>query len=272
MTVSHMKPWIFEEVKRIGRQRFDSPYWPWLDQAIYDATQESVCVLDPQNPATLAGFVLTCPSNSLSANLYPLIFSDWSNPKGQKDSPDTIQERPNTTPQTLSNTLSNTLSGWGETASLENVRYPLNHEPLNAISHTAIEIAFVAVDTAWEGKGLARRMLSEVLLCCKATHQNCWLHVDTYNPRARGLYESLGFYTLFEIPDLYGSHGSLMMWNARPFGLIHPNVSGIALEDSGKFCRDTDMKEWPTLLNTSPCQSKHTLTGGIFTPPLMTSA
>ena len=195
MTVSHMKPWMFEEVRRIGRERFDYAYWPWLDQAIYDATQESVVVQDPQNPAALAGFILTCPSDSLSAKLYPL-----------------------------------------------------KQEPQNAL-----EIAFVAVDKTWECKGLARRMLSEVLLCCKATHQNCWLHVDTHNPRARGLYESLGFYVLMEIPDLYGSHGSLMMHDSRKLG------------------RDTDMKERPTLLNTSPCQAKHAFTGGIFPPPLVTS-
>lgn len=204
MTVSHMKPWMFEEVRRIGRQRFDYAYWPWLDQAIHDATQESVVVTDPQNPATLAGFVLTCPSDSLSAKLYPL-----------------------------------------------------NQEP-----QEALEIAFVAVDKAWEGKGLARRMLSEVLLCCKATHQNCWLHVDTDNPKAKGLYESLGFQVQMEIPDLYGSQGYLMVCGPMPLSLSL---------DHFKLGRDTNVKIGTTLLNTSPCQTEQPFTGGIFTPPLMTS-
>jgi ribosomal protein S18 acetylase RimI-like enzyme len=204
-----MKPWMFEEVRRIGQQRFDSTYWPWLDQAIYDSTDQSMVVVDPKKPATLAGFVLTCPSNSLSAKLYPVL-SDIS----------------------------------------------LNYVPQNAV-----EIAFVAVDTAWEGKGLARRMLSEVLLCCKATHQNCWLHVDTDNPRAKGLYESLGFQVHQEIPDLYGARGYLM---------ITPPLSSLTF-DNFKLGRDTNMKIGPTLFNTGPCQAEHPFTGGIFTPPLMTS-
>ncbi len=78
-----------------------------------------------------------------------------------------------------------------------------------------LEVAFVAVDPQWEGKGLARRMLSEVLLCCKATHQGCWLHVDSINPKARGLYESIGFRTEYMCNDPYGSYGHLMMYGIK---------------------------------------------------------
>lgn len=84
------------------------------------------------------------------------------------------------------------------------------------ISNTKfLEIAFVAVDSKWEGKGLARRMMSEVLMSCKTnkfTDQNYWLHVDSINPKARGLYESFGFRTEYMCKDPYGSYGHLMMW------------------------------------------------------------
>jgi ribosomal protein S18 acetylase RimI-like enzyme len=195
MATEHLKHWMHSEVRRIGQDRFDSTYWPWIDQALQDALEShSVVLRTPQD--TLAGFVLVCPTSSPSAKLYPL----------------------------------------------------------NLMSQNTLSIAFVAVDKAWEGKGLARRMLSEVLLCCKATHQNCWLHVDTHNPRARGLYESLGFQANQEIPDVYGSHGSILLYSVGP-----------------KYRRDSNMKIWPTLFNARPGQSEQAFAGGIVAPPLVAS-
>ena len=92
-------------------------------------------------------------------------------------------------------------------------------------------------------------MLLEVLLCCKATHQGCWLHVDLVNSRASGLYESIGFKPYLIGPDPYGSMGYYMLyfecgWNAG-------------------------IKEGATLFNTPQCQTEETFGRCVALPPLM---
>jgi ribosomal protein S18 acetylase RimI-like enzyme len=113
------------------------------------------------------------------------------------------------------------------------------------------EMAFVAVDAAHEGKGLARKMLTSVVESLRSHKVSCWLHVDTVNFRAKGLYESFGFTECARIPDPFGSDGSLM-----------------ALIESGG---NTHSKIRPALLNACPCETKQAFRGGIFTPPLLTS-
>lgn len=132
---------------------------------------------------------------------------------------------------------------------------------LNSLFQNHLEIAFVAIDSFWEGKGLARRMLSEVLLCCKTTHQGCWLHVDTVNPRARGLYDSLGFSTFITMPDPFGSMGDLMVW--------YPYTNSLQLW--AEILWYAHMEKRTTLLDSSPCQTKQPLCGSVLSPPRVTS-
>ena len=84
------------------------------------------------------------------------------------------------------------------------------------VQNTPLEIAFCATDVGWEGRGYARRMFSYILMSAQAAKQGCWLHVDTDNWRARGLYESLGFKHAVQIPDPVGSDGVLMRWFPVP--------------------------------------------------------
>ncbi len=112
-----------------------------------------------------------------------------------------------------------------------------------------LEIAFVAVDTTCEGRGLAHQMLTYTTHALRGSP--CWLHVDTINPRAKKLYESYGFTEWLRQPDPYGSDGYLMI-----------------LAENGW---NTHSKVWPTLFNTGPCETKQALCGGIFAPPLLTS-
>lgn len=113
------------------------------------------------------------------------------------------------------------------------------------------EIAFLATDEGNEGRGYARLLLSAVLQCCTENSHNVWLHVDSINPRAVALYESLGFQSVMEIPDPFGSYGYLMVrlcsigWNSKT-------------------------REGFALLNTSPSQAEHTFGGSIFPPPCAT--
>lgn len=116
-----------------------------------------------------------------------------------------------------------------------------------------LEIAFVATDPAFEGRGWGRRMLSEVLLSCQTTQQGCWLHVDLDNVRAHGLYASLGFQDACVIPDPYGSVGTLMVWGPR----------SPRREHTGGQVR-------PTLLNACPGESEQSFCRGIFAPPSVT--
>lgn len=115
-----------------------------------------------------------------------------------------------------------------------------------------LEIAFVATDPAWEGRGFARRMLSEVLLSCTTTQQGCWLHVDYGNVRAHRLYASLGFHDAERMPDPFGSFGTLMVW-------LPPRT-----------WENTGVPEGTTLLNARPCETEETLRRGVFAPPRVT--
>lgn len=124
--------------------------------------------------------------------------------------------------------------------------YGLQNTPLDAM----YEIAFVAVAQSSEGKGYAKQLVQHILY---SSLNACWLHVDTINVRAKRLYESLGMLEYRVQCDPYGSEGSIMIsfplqrwWNSH-------------------------MEIRPTLLDTSPCQTKQALSGSIFMPPLMTS-
>jgi ribosomal protein S18 acetylase RimI-like enzyme len=195
--------WMQEEIRRIGRTRFDSAYWPSLDQAIVNSVhRHSRVICDPNKDSALAGFVLVCPP---------------------PDRHRAIQ--------------------WG-LSSCENYE-------------NMYEIAFVAVDAAWEGKGLARKLLHSTITELDAVKASAWLHVDLINPRAMRLYESLGFLLFDTLHDPYGSNGHLMIREG--------------LERGPELSRNSDIKEWPTLFYSGPGESEQSFCRSILAPPRMAS-
>jgi ribosomal protein S18 acetylase RimI-like enzyme len=193
--------WMQEEVRRIGRTRFESAYWPSLDQAIVNSVhQHSLVICDPNKDNALAGFVLVCPP-----------------PDRRK------------------------AAQWGLSPRID--------------YDNMYEIAFVAVDAAWEGRGLARQLLTRVLAGLDAAEAGGWLHVDLINPRAMRLYESLGFLLFDALPDPYGSMGYLMIY----------------LERRTKLCGDSHIEKWATLFHSGPGETKEALRRSVFAPPGVTS-
>lgn len=110
-----------------------------------------------------------------------------------------------------------------------------------------LEIAFVATDVGWEGRGFARDVLEAVLQGCKTTPQSVWLHVDTVNEKARAFYERLGFRNFLHIPDPYGSPGVVMVFPGR---------------------HEKSLQRF-ALFNASPCETEQTFSRGILAPPRM---
>ncbi len=113
------------------------------------------------------------------------------------------------------------------------------------------EIAFVATDEGCEGRGYARLLLSSILQCCIENSQNVWLHVDSINPRAVALYESLGFQKVLEIPDPFGSQGYLM----------------VRLCPKGRYGNPSERF---ALFDAFPCQTEQAFSGCIVAPPSTT--
>ena len=189
--------WIQNEIRRIGRSRFESAYWPSLDQAILNSVEtHSHVICDPNKDNALAGFVLVCPP-----------------PNRQK------------------------AAKWGLSLSHFKQSY---------------EIAFLAVDAAWEGRGLARQLMSAALTYL----DNCWLHVDFVNPRAAKLYESLGFRIYATQSDPYGSMGYLMQR---------------LQSQRAKFSWDTHGEKGAALFYAGPSEAEHSFSGCIFAPPRVSS-
>ncbi len=110
-----------------------------------------------------------------------------------------------------------------------------------------LEIAFVATDEGWEGRGYARDLLEAVLLRCKTTQQPAWLHVDTVNEKARAFYERLGFRNFLHIPDPFGSPGTLMVFSV-PY-------------------RNHKTLQRPALFNAPPCETEQAFGRCILAPP-----
>ncbi len=119
-----------------------------------------------------------------------------------------------------------------------------------------LEIAFVATDAGWEGRGYARELLEAVLFRCSTAQQSAWLHVDTVNQKAQAFYERLGFRNFLHIPDPYGSPGVVMVYCGRPC-VLGP-------------CGNHQTLQWLTLLNTPPCETEQPLRRSILAPPGLT--
>jgi ribosomal protein S18 acetylase RimI-like enzyme len=115
-----------------------------------------------------------------------------------------------------------------------------------------LEVAFVATDVGWEGRGYARDLMEAVLFRCKITQEPAWLHVDAINQKAHAFYERLGFQNFLHIPDPYGSPGVIMIYlPSRPW-------------------RYHNALQRPTLRNASPCEPEQPLRRSILAPPRMT--
>lgn len=123
--------------------------------------------------------------------------------------------------------------------------YGLQHTPIESM----FEIVFVAVAINMEGKGYAKQMIQYVL----QSGQSYWLHVDTVNIRAKGLYESLGMKEFCRQSDPYGEEGSILIY-----------------EDTLQCRWNPNMKIGSALVNTCPGQAEQTFSRGIFSPPRMT--
>lgn len=128
---------------------------------------------------------------------------------------------------------------------------------------TALEIAFVATDTCWEGRGYARDLMESVLSQCKTLRQSAWLHVDTINEKARAFYERLGFHNFLQIPDPFGAPGTIMVHIPSPWSpLWSPSWSPPR--------RHEESLRRPTLLNPAPRETEQALSRSILPPPRLT--
>jgi ribosomal protein S18 acetylase RimI-like enzyme len=81
-------------------------------------------------------------------------------------------------------------------------------------------IEFVAVDTAFEGKGIGSSMMKAALQVCNTNLQDYrlhsyWLHVDTINVRAASIYKKYGFRVWSHEPDEFGYEGDIMVHERR---------------------------------------------------------
>lgn len=61
------------------------------------------------------------------------------------------------------------------------------------------EVSGVCTDPAYQGHGLARRLMNRVIRRELQRGQTPFLHVASSNSRARGLYEALGFHVYHEV-------------------------------------------------------------------------
>ena len=115
-----------------------------------------------------------------------------------------------------------------------------------------VEIAFVATDVGWEGRGYARDLLEAVLSKCQTLRQPAWLHVDTTNEKAHAFYERLGFRNFLHIPDPFGSPGVLMTYSPPSRSMPRGNQEALY---------------GPTLFNTTPSEAEQTLRRSVLAPP-----
>ncbi len=119
----------------------------------------------------------------------------------------------------------------------------------------ALEIAFIATATGWEGRGYARRLMEAVLFRCKTAQQSVWLHVDDVNPAAHAFYGRVGFRDFLHIPDPFGSAGWIMVYS--PPHLPRPRWQNETIQRQALF-------------NPTPCETEQSLGRCILPPPGMT--
>jgi ribosomal protein S18 acetylase RimI-like enzyme len=222
-----IQPWMHSEIRRIAQKRFSTEYWSSIETVLESySPQHSRVILSPNKEKSLAA---------------PRVVPGDSRQEQSLDS---------------FTALKHDLSSFSRLAAFVLVCPP--HSSSHAkyglegmVPNSFYEIAFVATDEGCEGRGYARLLLSSVLQCCTENSHNVWLHVDSINPRAVALYESLGFQTILDIPDPFGSQGYLM----------------VRLDPKGRHSKS---RERFALFDTSPCQAEQTFSGCIVAPPSAT--
>jgi ribosomal protein S18 acetylase RimI-like enzyme len=216
--------------------RFGTEYWVAIDAAILNCLEShSVVLKAPNKEKSLAAFVLVCPPTTPSKAAYGI----------EEFLPTNILE----------------IAGSFQDQAFDQDFW----EKGISLFPTALEIAFVATDIGWEGRGYARELLEAVLLRCITAQQPAWLHVDTVNEKTRAFYERLGFRNFLYTPDPCGSPGVIMIY--VPADLKMPTrLSGLqALRPNWNH----KTLKWPALLDTSPCETKEPLGRSILAPPCM---
>jgi ribosomal-protein-alanine N-acetyltransferase len=79
------------------------------------------------------------------------------------------------------------------------------------------ELLLLVVDSAWQGRGVGRQLLSHIVQCLQNAADTIFLEVGATNSRAIGLYELLDFNQVGFRPDYYrrGSHSEDALIFAR---------------------------------------------------------
>lgn len=213
---------MHSEIRRIAQTRFSTEYWPSIETAMESySSQHSRAIYSPNKEKSLA-----------ASRVVP---------------GECRQEQSLDSHTALKSSRLAAFILVCPPQSSSHAKYGLD----GMVPNSFYEIAFVATDEGHEGRGYARLLLSSVLEYCCKNNQNVWLHVDSINPRAVALYSSLGFHSLLEIPDPFGSQGYLMVRLSSKGG--HGN--------SG---------EGFTLFDAFPCQTEHSFGGCIVAPPCTT--
>lgn len=74
---------------------------------------------------------------------------------------------------------------------------------INGAFHSFPYIHIIAVKSEYRGQGIGKTLLQHVEDVYYSNNPKLFLVVADFNPEAKRLYESLGYTTIGEIPDLY---------------------------------------------------------------------
>ena len=76
-------------------------------------------------------------------------------------------------------------------------------------------LATIAVDPAWRGRGVGRMLIAFVEDHFRPEARHLFLCVSSFNPRARALYERLGFRQVGELPEYFIPNASEILMHKR---------------------------------------------------------
>lgn len=76
-------------------------------------------------------------------------------------------------------------------------------------------LATIAVDPAWRGRGVGRMLIAFVEDHFRPEARHLFLCVSSFNPRARALYERLGFRQVGELPEYFIPDASEILMHKR---------------------------------------------------------
>ncbi len=76
-------------------------------------------------------------------------------------------------------------------------------------------LATIAVDERWRGRGVGRELIAYVEDHYRPQARHLFLCVSSFNPRARALYERLGFTQVGELPEYFIAGASEILMHKR---------------------------------------------------------